>query len=163
MTRRAIYDRAYAAKGDILVGTANDIAAKVGVGSNGQVLTAASGEASGVKWSNVDMSSSVVTGASQAVAVNTEYICDRTSAITFTLPATSAVGEFFKIVEGHHRSGWIIAQNANQYIYLADTVTTVGVGGSITSVTAGTNIELRCVVADLAWIVTDVTGEVTVT
>lgn len=38
------------AKGDVIVGTANDTAARLGVGSNGQVLTADSGEAGGVKW-----------------------------------------------------------------------------------------------------------------
>lgn len=38
------------AKGDVIVGTAADTAARLGVGSNGQVLTADSGEASGVKW-----------------------------------------------------------------------------------------------------------------
>ena len=38
------------AKGDLLVGTANDTAARLGVGSNGQVLTADSAEAGGVKW-----------------------------------------------------------------------------------------------------------------
>ena len=38
------------AKGDLIVGTANDTAARLGVGSNGQVLTADSAQASGVKW-----------------------------------------------------------------------------------------------------------------
>jgi hypothetical protein len=38
------------AKGDLLVGTANDTLARVGVGTNGQVLTADSAEAAGVKW-----------------------------------------------------------------------------------------------------------------
>jgi len=38
------------AKGDLIVGTANDTAARLAVGSDGQVLTADSGEASGVKW-----------------------------------------------------------------------------------------------------------------
>lgn len=38
------------AKGDLLVGTAADTAARLGVGANGQVLTADSGEAGGVKW-----------------------------------------------------------------------------------------------------------------
>ena len=37
-------------KGDILVATAGDTVAKLGVGSNDQVLTADSAEASGVKW-----------------------------------------------------------------------------------------------------------------
>ena len=38
------------AKGDLIVGTANDTAARLGVGSDGQVLTADSAEAGGVKW-----------------------------------------------------------------------------------------------------------------
>ena len=38
------------AKGDLIVGTAADTAARVAVGSDGQVLTADSGEAGGVKW-----------------------------------------------------------------------------------------------------------------
>jgi len=40
-------------KGDVLVGTAADTVAKVPVGSNDQVLTADSSEASGVKWAAV--------------------------------------------------------------------------------------------------------------
>ena len=38
------------AKGDLIVGTANDTAARLGVGSNGQVLTADSAQTAGVKW-----------------------------------------------------------------------------------------------------------------
>ena len=38
------------AKGDLVVGTAADTAARLGVGADGQVLTADSTQASGVKW-----------------------------------------------------------------------------------------------------------------
>jgi hypothetical protein len=38
------------AKGDLIAGTAADTASRLAVGSNGQVLTADSGEATGLKW-----------------------------------------------------------------------------------------------------------------
>lgn len=40
------------AKGDLLVGTAADTLARLPVGTNGQVLTAASGEATGLDWAD---------------------------------------------------------------------------------------------------------------
>ena len=40
------------AKGDLVVGSAADTAARLGVGSNDQVLTADSGQATGVKWAS---------------------------------------------------------------------------------------------------------------
>src|SRR3990167_96588 len=41
------------AKGDLIAGSADDTAVRVAVGSNGQVLTADSGQASGLAWSSV--------------------------------------------------------------------------------------------------------------
>ncbi|HSX15988.1 MAG TPA: hypothetical protein VLF40_04315 [Candidatus Saccharimonadales bacterium] len=46
----AVQQSLFDAKGDLLVATANDTAAKLPVGSNGQVLTADSTQATGVKW-----------------------------------------------------------------------------------------------------------------
>lgn len=46
-------ESAFTTKGDILVGTAASTLAAVGVGTNGQVLTADSGEASGLKWASI--------------------------------------------------------------------------------------------------------------
>lgn len=43
-------DTRYDAKGDILVGTANDTVGRLPAGSNNQVLTADSAQASGMKW-----------------------------------------------------------------------------------------------------------------
>lgn len=41
------------AKGDLIVGTANDTVGRLAVGTNGQVLTADSAEATGAKWATV--------------------------------------------------------------------------------------------------------------
>lgn len=46
------------AKGDLLVGTANDTVGRLAVGSNGQVLTADSAEATGAKWATVSATDS---------------------------------------------------------------------------------------------------------
>jgi hypothetical protein len=46
----AISDTVIDAKGDLLAGTANDTIARLAVGTNGYVLTAASGETTGLKW-----------------------------------------------------------------------------------------------------------------
>jgi hypothetical protein len=43
-------DAIYNAKGDLPVGTGADTAARLGVGTNGHVLTADSGETTGIKW-----------------------------------------------------------------------------------------------------------------
>lgn len=42
--------KAVDAKGDLIVGTANDTAARLAVGTDGHLLTAASGEATGLQW-----------------------------------------------------------------------------------------------------------------
>lgn len=41
------------AKGDLIAGTAADAAARLAVGTNGQVLTADSAEATGIKWGTI--------------------------------------------------------------------------------------------------------------
>jgi hypothetical protein len=43
------------AKGDLLVGTADNTIGRVSVGTNGQYLIAASGETAGVKWATLDV------------------------------------------------------------------------------------------------------------
>lgn len=42
------------AKGDIVTATADDTPARIAIGTNGQVLTADSAQATGVKWSTLD-------------------------------------------------------------------------------------------------------------
>ena len=44
------------AKGDLIAGTADNVVNKVTVGTNGQVLTADSGESTGLSWSNAVLS-----------------------------------------------------------------------------------------------------------
>lgn len=86
-------------KGDILAATASATIARLGVGSNGQVLTADSAEASGLKWAAVAGGSSAVDTISTSATISTsnDFILVNTSggAVTLTLP--TAVGNTGKI------------------------------------------------------------------
>lgn len=102
-----------------------------------------------------------VTGATQACAVNRSYTANRATAITFTLPAASRVGDEIEIT-GLGNGGWIIAQNANQYINNVSVTTTIGVGGSLSSTQKFESVRLKCTVADLGWNVVGGAGNWTV-
>ena len=58
----AIQGTLFDAKGDLLVGTANDAVSRLGVGTNGYLLTADSAEATGVKWAAAPVSLPTQTG-----------------------------------------------------------------------------------------------------
>jgi hypothetical protein len=85
------------AKGDLLVGTADNAISRLGVGTNGQVLTAASAETSGVKWADpaavgVFGSSIEFEGATADAFETTLQVTDPTADRTITLPdATGTV------------------------------------------------------------------------
>jgi hypothetical protein len=85
------------AKGDLIVGSADDAVARLGVGTNGQVLTAASSATYGVQWSDpaavgVFTESIVFEGATANDYETTLAVTDPTADRTITLPnATGTV------------------------------------------------------------------------
>ena len=104
----------------------------------------------------------VVTGATQTIAVNNGYISNRAGLITYSLPATSAVGDVFEITNINTALGWTITQAAGQSIRLGNASTTVGVGGSLSSLALGDSIRCVCVVANTTWVTLSVVGNVTI-
>ena len=79
------------AKGDLIVGSADDAVARLGVGSNGQVLTAASGATYGLQWSDpaavgTFTSSILFEGATADDYETTLQVVDPTQDNTITLP-----------------------------------------------------------------------------
>ena len=104
----------------------------------------------------------VVSGTTQTMAVNTAYIANNAGTVTFTLPATFAVGDEFE-VSGLGAGGWVIAQNASQLIHFGSSVTTTGTGGSLASTNAFDSIFLRAAVANTTLLViTAPQGQLTV-
>jgi hypothetical protein len=85
------------AKGDLIVGSADDAVARLGVGTNGQVLTAASSATYGVQWSDpaavgVFTENIVFEGATANDYETTLAVTDPTADRTITLPnATGTV------------------------------------------------------------------------
>jgi len=85
------------AKGDLIVGSADDAVARLGVGSNGQVLTAASGATYGVQWADpaaVGVFGTEITfeGATADSFETTLTVVDPTADRTITFPnATGTV------------------------------------------------------------------------
>jgi hypothetical protein len=102
------------------------------------------------------------TTASVTMAVNTGYTSDAgASLVTFTLPATSAIGDWVEI-NGKGSGGYTIAQAAGQAIHYGNLTSTVGVGGFLSSSNQWDCVRLRCVTANTTWTVVSSVGNLTV-
>lgn len=104
----------------------------------------------------------VVTGASQALAVNNGYIANNAGTIAFSLPASSVVGDTIRITGINNATGWQITQGAGQQIFFGTASTTLGAGGTLTSSATRDSIEIVCVVANTIWNVLSSIGNPTV-
>src|SRR3954465_12062931 len=133
-----------------------------GVGTSGQVLTS-NGASALPTWTNpasgviVNQNSSSVT----MVAGSAYYINNASTLVTLTLPTSAAQGDTFIIVGGSS-GGWKVAQNASQQINLNSTATTSGTGGSLASTNRYNCMTIRCITANTTFVVSDVSGVITV-
>lgn len=138
------------ADGQLLIGSsvAPSIRAATISSSNG-TITITNGHGSidlsgGIKWQVISLNQ-------PAVKWN-GYFVDNGAPVTITLPAVSAVGDTIEIANIAIAAGTVIAQNAGQSIQIGSSVTTTGVGGSLTSSAVGDTIRLVCFVANTNWI-----------
>lgn len=105
----------------------------------------------------VDQTTTTVT-----MVAGTGYTADAgASLITFTLPTTSAVGDFVEI-NGKGSGLYTIAQAAGQQINFVEVPSTLGAGGSVSSNSQHCAIRLRCLTANTIWEVVYSTGFFTV-
>jgi hypothetical protein len=114
------------AKGDLIVGSADDAVARLGVGTNGQVLTAASGATYGVQWSDPaavgSFASSIVFEGSTADDYETTLaVTDPTADRTITFPdatgtvaLTSDVTTHASLTEAHGATGAVVGTTNTQ-------------------------------------------------
>lgn len=154
------------AKGDIQIHNGTTYT-KLAVGSNTEVLTADSTEATGVKWAAAaggggGITWNEVTGTSQTAAVDNGYITNNAGLVTVTLPATASVGDVVRVA-GYGAGGWRIAQNAGDIIHFLGTDTTTGATGRLDSTNRYDAVELLCTVANDEWVVISSMGNITIT
>ena len=134
--------------GQVLIGTtASDPTAATLTAGSGISISSVSGSitisavTSGMTWS-------IVSGTSQAALVNNGYIANNAGAVTFTLPATAAIGDEIA-VEGLGAGGWILTANIGQTIKIGSSSTSSA--GSLTSNVASDNVYVTCIVANTTW------------
>lgn len=102
-----------------------------------------------------------VTGTSQALAVDNEYIMNNAGLVTGTLPATAALGKRI-YVTGKGAGGWKIAQNASQLIKFLHLSSITGTSGYIASTQQNDSIVLECTVADTTFTVIGSVGNLSI-
>lgn len=112
-------------------------------------------------WHKIDQSANdnnhlpwtVVTSSPHSVVVNNAYFANGAGQIEFTLPLTAEVGDTFTLCS-MSLGKFVLNQNDGQYIFIGNTSTTIGTGGSITSNNLGDAITLTCAMADTLFIAT---------
>lgn len=104
-------------------------------------------------WETVSASLTVVKGIG--------YLTSGSAQLTFTLPATTAVGDTFIFLSGPGSGGFVIAQNSGQSILAGASFTTTGTSGNVSCASQGNGIVLVCVQANNLFSVTQGVGQLT--
>lgn len=106
--------------------------------SGSGAITQGAAPSGGMSWNNV-------TGTSQAIAAKNAYVANNAAVVAFSLPASAAFGDEFKVV-GLGAGGWTIACNAGQTLSLGSASSASG--GSAASTHAKDCLSFVCVVAN---------------
>lgn len=145
--------------GDLYYRSSTGPLARLGIGSNGQALVVSAGLPA---WANQSaLNWGIITGTTQAAAINTGYIINASALCTITLPAAAAVGSLLEIV-GVGAGGWRLAQAANQQVFFGNISNTSGAGGQLNSTHQRDSIRLLCITADTTWQVISSIGNIDV-
>lgn len=136
--------------GQLIIGStgATPVAANLTAGSGISISNTAggitiSGTGSGTGFTEV-------TGTSQAMSADAGYVSNNAGLVTLTLPSVAAFGTAVTVI-GKGAGGWRIAQNSGQSIQVGSSVTTTGVGGSVSSANRFDSIDLVCTTANTVW------------
>ena len=137
--------------GQVVIGSTGStpVAATLTAGTNisivnaaGSITISATG-AGGFSWN-------LVTGTSQSMTSNNGYIANNAGLVTFTLPASSSIGDEMAVV-GKGAGGWLVQCGVGQTIVVGSSTTTSA--GSVASTNAKDSFYLVCTAANTEWTV----------
>lgn len=117
--------------------------ANITITPGANTITIASSAGSSFTWS-------VIT-ADQTAAVNNGYFCNKAGTLALALPASSAVGDVIEVANINTATGVQFTQAAGQQIFIANTSTTLGATGTLTSSAVGDSLKLVCRAANTTW------------
>jgi hypothetical protein len=165
----------------VLVGGTSNAITSASVGTNGQVLIAATTAdpafatltstggtivyTTGANTLNLEATAvpitwTDVTGTSASMAINHGYIADNAGLVTLTLPSTAALGSIIWVT-GKGAGGWTIVENSGQQIFFGTSSTTTTTG-SLSSTAQRDTVQLVCITANTTWNVITSIGNITV-
>lgn len=124
-------------------------------GNNGTSTLTISLGGAGFTWT-------VVTAGAQTIVAENGYIANNGGTLVFTLPVTATVGDTFIVTGINNNTGWKIAQNAGQTIYLGSSQTTTGATGFLQSTNTRDSVEIVCVVQNTGFNVISSIGNVSI-
>lgn len=130
---------------DVLVGGTSNAITSVTPSTAGFVLTSNGTSADPSFQANTasPMTWTVVGGSTQAVVKNNGYFADNAGTVTFTLPASPALGDTYQVAQMATGQTFVINYASGQQIFIGTASTTIGTG-NLTSTTNGDWVELVC-------------------
>lgn len=154
----------YTAHG-VLIGEGTSSIVATATGSAGQFLTSG-GASADPTWTTatVQLAVTPVSGTTQAMTSNKSYIANNSSLTTFTLPATSSVGDIIQIVgSALNTGGWKVTYTTGQIIWGPAGSSTVTTGNAASAGAAAQVMTITAVVANTTWVITSNSGTITLT
>jgi hypothetical protein len=125
--------------------------------SHAGVITSTPGSGDeGFKWY-------VVTSTTQQAKKNSGYIANNLGTVVITLPTISNPGDAIAVVGINNPTGWKIAQNAGNQIFLNSLATTLGITGFLQSTATYNTVNLICVTQNANWVCLFTEGNLTLT
>lgn len=149
----------------VLIAEGTGAFAATATGSSGQFLISGGASADPI-WQTATPQLTVtpVAGTSQAMTSNHSYIANNSSLTTFTLPATSAVGDILQIVgSALNTGGWKVTYTTSQIIWGPAGSSTVTTGNAASATAAAQVMTMQCVVANTTWVIISNSGTITLT